>query len=122
MTSQNDEVSDFYANYVQGIQRTISINAKLEFECIWKESMSSNKPRATLTDEIGQTLIQLQDQLEESELWNNVAIRKQVLSHAIPPTLQAEVPLDTLLERLPLAYAKSLFASYIASRMSLIPG
>ena len=50
MTTHGDEgVSDFYADYVQEIQRTISMNAKLEFECIWKESLISNKPRATLT-------------------------------------------------------------------------
>lgn len=50
MTTHGDEgVSDFYADYVQEIQRTISMNAKLEFECIWKESLISNKPRSTLT-------------------------------------------------------------------------
>lgn len=137
MTTQNPEegVSDFYANYVQEIQRIISMNAASEFNCIWKESLASKKPRAVLTDEVGQTLINLQDQLEASDLWSNVAARRAVLSLAIPKTLLNQIGLDgqctgafvydplipevystVLLKRLPETYAKSLFASYIASR------
>ena len=96
MTTENPEegVSDFYANYVQEIQRIISINAASEFNCIWKESLASHKPRAVLTDEVGQTLINLQDQLEASELWSNVPARQAVLSLAIPKTLLNHVGLD----------------------------
>jgi len=115
ITTGDEGVSDFYADYVQEIQRTISMNAKLEFECIWKEAIASGKPRSTLTDEVGQTLIQLQDQLEESELWDNKDVREAMLSLAIPKPLLKELGLPKLLERLPPVYARSLFASYISS-------
>ena len=47
------------------------------------------------SDEVGQTLIQLQDQLEESELWNNQKVREAVLSLAIPKPLLKELGLKS---------------------------
>jgi NAD-specific glutamate dehydrogenase len=118
MATENEEegVSDFYADYVQDIQRIISVNAASEFQCIWDEAIASGKPRSTLTDEVGQTLIKLQDQLESSDLFDNESARKTVLSQALPKTLVKQFGLDTVLSRLPETYMRSLFASYLASR------
>jgi glutamate dehydrogenase len=118
MATENEEegVSDFYADYVQDIQRIISVNAASEFQCIWDEAIASGKPRSTLTDEVGQTLIKLQDQLETSDLFDNESARKTVLAQALPKTLVKQFGLDTILSRLPETYMRSLFASYLASR------
>jgi len=116
MTSQeHDGFSDFYLDYVKEIQLIISRNAAAEFACIWKESAATRKPRCVLTDEIGQLLITLQSELEASDLYDNVHLRKAVLASAIPKTLIDQVGLDVLVKRLPDTYLHSLFSSYVAS-------
>ncbi|KNZ46150.1 glutamate dehydrogenase [Puccinia sorghi] len=115
MTSQNSPgFSEFYTNYVRDIQRTITMNAAAEFQCIWKESMNGQKPRAVTTDEIGKILMKLQTQLEESDLFDNLPGRRAVLKQAIPKTLIAKVGLETLMSRLPESYQRSLFSSFVA--------
>ncbi|KAI8456081.1 Glutamate/Leucine/Phenylalanine/Valine dehydrogenase-domain-containing protein [Phakopsora pachyrhizi] len=117
MTSQNSPgFSEFYTDYVRDIQRTITFNGAAEFQCIWKESMSGQKPRAVITDEIGKILMKLQTQLEESDLFNYLEGRKAVLKQAIPRSLIAKVGLETLMERLPESYQRSLFSSFVAYR------
>lgn len=86
------------------------MNGAAEFQCIWKESFNGTKPRAVITDEIGKILMKLQTQLEESDLFDNLDGRRAVLKQAIPKTLIAQVGLDKLLERLPEAYQRSIFA------------
>ncbi|KAA1064281.1 NAD-dependent glutamate dehydrogenase [Puccinia graminis f. sp. tritici] len=90
------------------------MNAAAEFQCIWKESMNGQKPRAVITDEIGKILMKLQTQLEESDLFENLPGRKAVLKQAIPKTLINKVGLETLMSRLPESYQRSLFASFVA--------
>ncbi|POW02083.1 hypothetical protein PSTT_12048 [Puccinia striiformis] len=115
MTSQNSPgFSEFYTNYVRDIQRTITMNAAAEFQCIWKESMNGQKPRAVITDEIGKILMKLQTQLEDSDLFENLPGRKAVLKQALPKTLIHKVGLETLMNRLPESYQRSLFASFVA--------
>ncbi|MBW0499711.1 hypothetical protein O181_039426 [Austropuccinia psidii MF-1] len=117
MTSQKSTgFSDFYTDYVRDIQRTITMNAAAEFQCIWKESSNGEKPRAVITDEIGKILVKLQNQLEESDLFDDLDNRRAVLKRAIPRTLIAQVGLDTLLKRLPESYQRSLFSSFVAYR------
>ncbi|EGG04598.1 uncharacterized protein MELLADRAFT_49084 [Melampsora larici-populina 98AG31] len=117
MTSQNSPgFSEFYTNYVRDIQRTITMNGAAEFQCIWKESIDGTKPRAVITDEIGKILMKLQTQLEESDLFENLESRKSVLIQAMPKTLISKVGLEVLMERLPEAYQRSVFASFVAYR------
>lgn len=116
MTSENaDGFSDFYLNYVQEIQSIIGKNAASEFNCIWKESLATKKPRAVLTDEIGSLLIKLQSDLEASDLYANETARLAVLNKAIPKTLIEQVGIEVLLQRLPAKYLQSLFSSFVAS-------
>lgn len=114
-TEEGEGVSDFYADYVREIQRIICQNATAEFNCLWKAAEQTGKPRATLTDEVGRTLVNLQDELENSDLYENELARRQVLTRAIPKPLLERLGLDTILQRLPEAYSRSLFASWIAA-------
>lgn len=118
MTSQEEEgFSDFYIDYVQGIQRVISSNAALEFKCMWDEYQSTKRPLTLISDDIGRALIDLQNELEGSELWNyDPEARKKVLALGMPKSLVEHVGLEKLIERLPPQYAKSIFSSYVASR------
>ncbi|KAH8924623.1 NAD-dependent glutamate dehydrogenase [Atractiella rhizophila] len=108
--------SEFYIGYVRAIQETITRNAAAEFDCIWKASKNGQKPRANLTDEIGRTLIDLQSALEDSDLFDDEVVKKNVLKRALPKLLINEIGLDVLMKRLPLVYQRSLFSSYVASR------
>lgn len=114
-TSDEEGVSDFYADYVREIQRIICQNATAEFNCLWKASQETGKPRAALTDEVGRTLVKLQDELENSDLYENDIARNTVLSRAIPKPLLDRLGLETILQRLPESYSRSLFASWIAA-------
>lgn len=93
------------------IQSIIGKNAASEFNCIWKESLATKKPRAVLTDEIGSLLvrrsclfdrqgggdfaqIKLQSDLEASDLYANETARLAVLNKAIPKTMIDQVGID----------------------------
>ncbi len=112
----DDSVSDFYLNYARNIQQVISSNASLEFQTIWDEHAKSGRPYTLLSDDLSTALLKLQNDLEESDLYDDVELRRSVLSRAIPKTLLDHVGIDTILERLPETYAHSLFASWVGSR------
>jgi glutamate dehydrogenase len=61
----------------------------------------SAKPRTIISDELSSTLNQLQHDLEVSDLYENMASRKNVLSRALPRTLIDKVGLEVLMQRLP---------------------
>ncbi|KAM0748372.1 NAD-specific glutamate dehydrogenase [Meredithblackwellia eburnea MCA 4105] len=117
MTSVNGEgFSDFYLKYTRNIQQIISANATAEFNTIWREHEQSKRPYTLISDELSQSLIKLQNDLEESNLYDNEKMRRAVMARAIPRALVEQVGLDVILERLPHIYAHSIFSSYVASR------
>ena len=102
---------------MKDIQGKIIENAANEFSCIWKEHarLRGTKPRTTISDELSQTLNNLQAELESSDLYNDVPSRNGVMRRAIPKTLIDLLGLETLLTRLPEAYQRALFSSWVAS-------
>jgi len=117
MIFKDGKPSEFYQSYVKDIQTKITENAANEFSCIWKEHarLRGVKPRTTISDELSQTLNNLQAELESSDLYDDVPSRNGVMSRAIPKTLVDLVGLETLLQRLPEAYQRALFSSWVAS-------
>ncbi|KAG1743175.1 NADH-dependent glutamate dehydrogenase [Suillus paluster] len=117
MIFKDGKPSDFYQTYVKDIQAKIAENAAAEFHCIWQEHarLQGAKPRTQISDELSIMLIELQDKLEHSDLFDDVPSRKGVMRIAIPRTLVDQVGLDTLLERLPEPYQRALFSSWVAS-------
>ena len=109
--------SPFYESYVQDIQAKITENAAAEFSCIWKEHarLQGAKARTTISDELSSKLNQLQEELEASDLFDHEPSRRGVMLRAIPKTLVEKVGLDTLLKRLPEAYQRALFSSWVSS-------
>jgi glutamate dehydrogenase len=90
-------------SYVKDIQQKICENAAAEYSCITKEyhRNKSSKPRTLISDELSSTLNQLQHDLEVSDLYENMASRKNVLSRALPRTLVDKIGLEVLMQRLP---------------------
>jgi glutamate dehydrogenase len=117
MIFKDGKPSEFYQNYVKDIQGKIVENAANEFSCIWREHarLRGVKPRTAISDELSQTLNNLQAELECSDLYDDVPSRNGVMRRAIPKTLIDLIGLDKLLVRLPEAYQRALFSSWVAS-------
>jgi glutamate dehydrogenase len=117
MIFKDGKPSEFYKNYVKDIQAKITENAANEFSCIWKEHgrLQGTKTRTAISDELSQTLNNLQNELESSDLFDDIPSRNGVMRRAIPKTLVDEIGLDTLLKRLPESYQRALFSSWVAS-------
>ncbi|KAM0790282.1 hypothetical protein ACM66B_005584 [Microbotryomycetes sp. NB124-2] len=113
-----DSYSDFYLSYAREIQASIVANGRFEFDCIWAEHQRTGRPYTLISDDLSQSLIKLQNELEASSLFDDVELRRAVMSRAIPKTLLDEVGLDAILQRLPPAYCHSVFAAFLASRFT----
>lgn len=117
MIFKNGKPSPFYQSYVKDIQSKIIENAAAEFQCIWREHsrLQGAKPRTTISDELSSTLNNLQAELEGSDLFDDLPSRRGVIQRAIPKTLVDQVGLDVLMKRLPEAYQRALFSSWVSS-------
>lgn len=93
---------EFYDNYVKEVQSIIKRNAKLEFEAIWREHQVSGERRSILSDTLSIAITKLQEELQSTELWDNVEFRKSVLAEALPNLLLQQVGLDKIMERVSL--------------------
>ncbi|KAF2640218.1 NAD-dependent glutamate dehydrogenase [Massarina eburnea CBS 473.64] len=107
---------DFYNNYVKQVQSTIQNNARLEFEAIWKEHQTTGELRSILSDTLSIAITKLDEELQNTELWNDVEFRKSVLSEALPTLLLEQIGFDKIMERVPDNYLRAIFGSYLASR------
>ncbi|EMR10817.1 hypothetical protein PNEG_00964 [Pneumocystis murina B123] len=116
MCIREGKVPQFYEDYVKQVQEIIQNNAQLEFEAIWRENKRSGKLRSILSDDLSSAITSLDEEIQQSDLWNNVPLRKVVLKEALPPVLLEKQGLDTILEHVPEPYIKATFGSFLASR------
>ena len=105
----------FRQKYVEEVIRRIEHNAAQEFACLWKEREATNLPLTVLSNRLSLAINSLTDELAASPLWDDLALRKLVLSEAIPTLLQEAVGLDTLMTRIPEPYLRAMFSSHLAS-------
>lgn len=89
----------FYDEYVKQVQETIKNNARLEFEAIWREHEATGEPRSILSDRLSTAITKLDEELQNTELWDNLELRKSVLKDALPSLLLEKIGLDTILGR-----------------------
>ncbi|KAJ1961542.1 NAD-dependent glutamate dehydrogenase [Dipsacomyces acuminosporus] len=116
MCKQEDgTLPKFYEEYVADVQKAIEANAAREFECLWSESKRTGKPKSVLSDDLSVAIVQLRKNLESTNLWDNVALRRLIMQEALPARLIKEIGLDAILERVPLNYLKAIFGAYLAS-------
>ena len=122
MCIKGDDIPAFYNRYVSNVQKIIEENARLEFEAIWREHARTKKPRCVLSDELSLEIIKLDEELQQTNLWDNVSLRKIIMEEALPNTLLEQLGLETILERVPVPYLKAIFGSYLASRFIYLHG
>ncbi|KAF2495342.1 NAD-specific glutamate dehydrogenase-like protein [Lophium mytilinum] len=96
---EDDTVPEFYKEYVKQVQKTIQNNAALEFEAIWREHQSTGELRSILSDTLSIAITKLDEELQGTELWENVDLRKSVLRDALPNLLVEKIGLETIMER-----------------------
>ncbi|KAF1919346.1 Glutamate/Leucine/Phenylalanine/Valine dehydrogenase-domain-containing protein [Ampelomyces quisqualis] len=113
---EDGTVPEFYNNYVRQVQKTIQNNARLEFEAIWREHQATGQPRSILSDTLSNAITKLDEELQNTDLWNQVEFRKSVLSEALPNLLLEQIGMDKIMERVPENYLRAIFGSYLASR------
>lgn len=113
---KDGSLPSFYQAYVAAVHAVIEKNAQLEFEAIWRENKRTGISRSMLSDEISFAIVKLNEELRHTSLWENSALRRHVLSEAMPKLLLDLVGLDKLMERIPMEYLRAIFGSYLASR------
>jgi len=101
---------------VEEVQKRIEENARLEFELIWSEKILTGKPSGVLTDEISNKINYLKFFIQQSTLYQNEVLRRNVLREAIPDSMIQLLGLDVVISRAPDNYLRALFGAYIASR------
>jgi len=116
MCVKDGVIPEFYKKYVDYSVSHIRENAYLEFEALWKEAEKSGKPRSIITDELSQMINSINDEVQNSALWENKKFVKNVMLEALPKPLLDLLGLETMLERIPESYLKAIFGAHIASR------
>jgi glutamate dehydrogenase len=109
-------IPPFYQEYVKSVQVFIEKNAALEFEAIWREQERTGALRSIISDDLSYAIVRLNEQLQHTSLWDDVALRRVILGEAFPKLLLDKLGLDTLLKRVPDNYVRAIFGSYLASR------
>ncbi|CAK7221562.1 NAD-dependent glutamate dehydrogenase [Sporothrix curviconia] len=107
---------EFYKAYVKEVQNKIQENARLEFEAIWREHEETGVSRSVLSDKLSVAITKLDEELQKSDLWEDERIRRHVLGDALPKLLLDQIGLDTIIQRVPDAYLRAIFGSFLASR------
>lgn len=97
--SEDGKAPDFYNNYVKEVQSIIQNNARLEFEAIWREHQKTGERRSILSDTLSIAITKLQEELQGTELWDDLDFRKSVLAEALPKRLLEQVGLEKIMER-----------------------
>jgi glutamate dehydrogenase len=96
---EHSTAPEFYKAYVKQVQEIISNNARLEFEVLWRESEASGTPKSILSDRLSIAISRLDEELQSTELWDNVGLRNSVLKDALPSLLLEKIGLDLIMER-----------------------
>jgi glutamate dehydrogenase len=110
------QTPEFYKAYVKSVQETIKVNARLEFEAIWREHKETKIPCSTISDTLSVAITKLDEELQNTALWHDEKLRRSVLKDALPLLLLEKIGLDLIIERVPDNYLRATFGSYLASR------
>lgn len=117
---EDGSVPDFYQQYASEIVEIVERNAKNEFEYIWSRSYegpADKRIRSTdCTNQLSEAMNDLNDTVGSTDLYDNIALRKKVLSSHIPKCLIDKVGLDTIIERVPENYLRAIFSMNIAAQ------
>jgi len=84
---------------VKQVQEIIKKNARLEFEAIWREHAATGEARSMLSDKLSLAITKMDEELQNSGMWENKGFRASVLMRALPSLLLEKIGLETLMQR-----------------------
>jgi glutamate dehydrogenase len=114
MWVKRGRVHDFRKRYVKEIIDTIKKNARQEFNLLWSEHERTGKPMTLITNELSSRINDLTDAVMNSRLPEQYSLRRKVVSAYVPRPLLDLLGIDTILQRLPENYTRSIVSSNIA--------
>jgi glutamate dehydrogenase len=112
----------FRQRYIQEIIETIRRNVRSEFNLLWSEHERTGKAMTLLTNELSTRINDLTDAVMNSELPEQRSLRRKVVADYVPDSLLDLVGIDTVLERLPENYTRSIVSSSIAANFVYVCG
>lgn len=124
MTIQGDEIPEFYQNYVKEICEKLEERARMEFEYIWNEHQQTQLSNCMISDRyiwannsrLSGDMNDLCDIIQSTNLFENEAIKVNVMKEIIPHSLQKLVGMTELLKRIPTNYQKAMFSKFIGAK------
>jgi glutamate dehydrogenase len=111
------ELPEFYKKYVEDVIEIVEGNAYDEYAALSVANKSTGLPHFRLTDVLSNKINELNIACQNSDIMvSNVGLRRAVLAKALPKSLQDEIGLDVMMERLPDDYIKAVVGYYVACR------
>ena len=114
-------IPQFYQDYVKQVQGIIQQNARLEFEAIWREHEETGTARSILSDRLSTAITKMDEELQGTELWDNIDLRRSVLNDALPNLLLKEIGLDRICARVPENYLRGMCSIVYLTSLSGTP-
>lgn len=110
----NRKEPEFRINYVEDVQRIIRTNAEREFNVLYNANQETGKLFTHLSDELSNKINLLTDRIAESDLFSDKVLLKKVLKNYVPATLQNQIGIATLMDRVPAMYQRAIMATELA--------
>merc|ERR1712146_586037 len=115
--------SEMYSKLVDEIVARIQDNARLEFNALQRDMAHLHRgSRTQLADAYSQKMVEIFEFVSRSNLNQDDALFRYVLTQYTPKTLLAQVPLDVILKRVPRAYLEAIFHKQVAIQYIYAPG
>jgi len=105
----------FRTTYVEEIITMIRSNARSEFEILWREHGATGVPLTLLSNALSGKINQITDSIRASTLAGDRVIREKILTEYTPPALLNLLGLQTILNRVPDSYLRSIVATKMAT-------
>ncbi len=104
----------FRKAYIEEILKRIRYNVRREFELLWREHKERKIPFSLLSDSLSRKINRLRDAVYGSDLSNRQGLFEGVIKRHIPAILLRRLGMKEILERVPEAYLRAIFATTLA--------
>ena len=114
-TSDEGHSPAFRKQYIKEIIEIVKAKADAEFEALWRLRETEGRPISELSDTLSEKINEITTAVETSDIFDDLGLRRAVLSSHIPQCLVKAAGMDALMKRIPLNYQKAIFARTVAS-------
>ncbi|KEG08275.1 glutamate dehydrogenase [Trypanosoma grayi] len=114
--ASSETVPEFYKDYVKDIITRIENNAQREFEAIWRDhELHPGMAKTLIADALSEKNVKMRANILASDVFKNQELMRYILLQYTPKTLLSVVPLEVLMERVPVGYQQAICAMWLAS-------